>query len=263
VNHLSIVEETKYHVPALEKGLDILEALSKSVVPLTLSDLARDLERGRNELFRMLICLEDRGYIVRNESNDAFTLSLKLFQLAHRHSTVKRLLAHAVPKMVKLAEEIRECCHIAVIDQGALVVLEQVMSPEIFNLAIKIGSRQSIIHTPSGRLLLAYMPVQQRDALLAADAQYQALTTDEKAYLHSQIQQVLEIGYFYSEGENFVGGRSVSALIGSPEIGVTASLAVPSLMIPGANKPLEPMLNAMQVCAAEITHSLGLDLHDQ
>jgi DNA-binding IclR family transcriptional regulator len=256
-------DDSKYHVPALEKGLDILEELSAALVPMSLSDLAQTLQRGRNELFRMLICLEARGYIVKDKNTGNYTLSLKLYQLAHRESIIRRLLAHALPRMHDLAGTIRECCHIAVLDQEYIVVLDQVFSPEIFNLAIKIGSRQSAIGTPSGRLLLAYMPEQQRESMLARNPDYQVLEKAQKIALEEKMKTIREAGYSYSEGEPFVGGRSVAVLVGNPEVGIIASLAVPTLMAQGHNKDLAPMIAHMQGCAAEITKSLGLDSHEQ
>jgi len=53
----------KYTAPALEKGLDILERLSLSETGLSLSEIARDLGRSVSEIFRMLVVLEQRGYI--------------------------------------------------------------------------------------------------------------------------------------------------------------------------------------------------------
>ncbi|MGH9454797.1 MAG: helix-turn-helix domain-containing protein, partial [Terriglobia bacterium] len=52
-----------YRAPALEKGLDILEALAAARVPQSLSEMARLLKRSASELFRMLNLLERRGYI--------------------------------------------------------------------------------------------------------------------------------------------------------------------------------------------------------
>ena len=51
-----------YPVPALEKGLDLLELLSARADPQSLTALARTLGRSSSELFRMITCLERRGY---------------------------------------------------------------------------------------------------------------------------------------------------------------------------------------------------------
>ena len=53
----------KYTAPALEKGLDILEHLSRSDAGLTQAEIARVLGRSVSEIFRMLVVLQERGYI--------------------------------------------------------------------------------------------------------------------------------------------------------------------------------------------------------
>jgi DNA-binding IclR family transcriptional regulator len=55
-----------YFAPALEKGLDVLEALAVARTPQTLAQLARTLNRTSSELFRMIDALEKRFYIIRD-----------------------------------------------------------------------------------------------------------------------------------------------------------------------------------------------------
>jgi DNA-binding IclR family transcriptional regulator len=73
-------EAASYATPALEKGLDILELLAHERDGLTKSEVARGLGRTVSEIFRMLLCLERRGYISQ-ASGDRYVLSLRLFQL--------------------------------------------------------------------------------------------------------------------------------------------------------------------------------------
>ena len=56
-----------YPVPALEKGLDLLEYVSGREAPETLGEIARGLGRSPGEIFRMLNCLERRGYLARED----------------------------------------------------------------------------------------------------------------------------------------------------------------------------------------------------
>ena len=60
----------KYSAPALEKGLDILELLSLcSGGGLSQSEIAEGLGRSKNEIFRMMVVLEERGYIKRSDGD--------------------------------------------------------------------------------------------------------------------------------------------------------------------------------------------------
>ena len=160
---------TKYRVPALEKGLDILEALAFVSAPQSLADLARTLGRSSSEIFRMLNCLEARHYIARDEHSGNYALTLKLYELAHTHSPVEQLLRVAAQPMEELAQTLRESCHLSVLHQGWLVVLSQALSPEPVRLTVEVGGRFSMVHNVSGRLLLAQLPATERIALLGQD----------------------------------------------------------------------------------------------
>ena len=71
--------------PALEKGLDLLEALDATATGLTQAELARQVGRSVGEIFRMLATLERRGYVTRDGRSGEYSLSLRLFQLAAQH----------------------------------------------------------------------------------------------------------------------------------------------------------------------------------
>jgi DNA-binding MarR family transcriptional regulator len=57
---------SRYRTPALKKGLDILELFASEPSGLTKSDVARKFGRTISEIFRMLLCLEERGYIAQS-----------------------------------------------------------------------------------------------------------------------------------------------------------------------------------------------------
>jgi len=131
---------TTYSAPALEKGLDILEALAATDTPQSLADLARTLGRSSSELFRALSSLEKRAYIIKDLPSGRYRLSLKLYELAHIHPPVEQLLRAAAGPMRNLAYSLRQSCHLSVLNQGRLVVLAEAGSPEQIRLAIAVGS---------------------------------------------------------------------------------------------------------------------------
>ena len=133
--------KSKYRVPALEKGLDILETLAHSQTPLSLTELARKQGRSSSELFRMLAVLESRGYINKGEASGNYALSLKLYELAHLHPPVMNLLEAAAQPMKNVTNVLRESCHLSVLRRGKLVVLKEVLSPARVRLSVPVGGR--------------------------------------------------------------------------------------------------------------------------
>jgi DNA-binding IclR family transcriptional regulator len=70
----------EYAKPAFEKGLDVLELLSKHPEGLTKSQIARQLSRTVSEIFRMPVCLERRNHIVQT-SEERCAIALRYFNL--------------------------------------------------------------------------------------------------------------------------------------------------------------------------------------
>ena len=89
-----------YSAPALDKGLDILEILAKTVMPMTMSEISEKAGRSRGEIFRMLQVLESRRYITRNDAGDGYLLTNKLFMLGMERPPVKGVVETALPAML-------------------------------------------------------------------------------------------------------------------------------------------------------------------
>lgn len=157
----------RYAAPALEKGLDILEALADSPAGYTLAELAQKIGRSVSEIFRMAVTLQRRGF-VQVDDNDRYTLTLKMFELAHRQQPLKSLVSVALPLLRELANRARQSCHLAVYQAGRVVVIAQVDSPERWSFGLKVGVMMGLTDTSSGHVLLAFRDEVERTRMLAA-----------------------------------------------------------------------------------------------
>jgi len=130
-----------YPTPALEKGLDLLELFAKTPEGLTVSEAARCLNRTVSEIFRMILCLEQRDYLAQSPNKERYHLTLRMFRLAQEHPPTKRLVTEALPTMHWLASELRQSCHLGIVDGGHVVILAQVDSPESTGFYVRMGRR--------------------------------------------------------------------------------------------------------------------------
>lgn len=259
---LSLEERrAKYSVPALEKALDVLEYLSEQAVPLTQAQLARALKRQAGEIFRMLACLESRGYLRREPTTGAYSLTLKLFELSRTHSPYELLLKVAQPLMRALAEEVRESCHLSVIHHGRVLVLAQAESPRPFRLSVEVGSLHSPLNTTSGRVLLSHMEDGIREEMLAREKQWQQEKPAARATFVKRLAAIRSRGYERAEGERFVGALDIGVPVGSPQSSMKAALTIAMLKEKGGGSP-EDMLPALNHCAEAIALQAGLKRED-
>lgn len=146
----------RYPTPALEKGLDVLELFASEPAGLTKTDVARRLGRTVSEIFRMLVCLETRGYIGRSGEDDRYTLSLHLFELAHQFPPIERLTTEALPIMRRVTRQINQSCHLGVIDGDRVVIIAQVNAPLNSGFYVKAGGIGDLMRSTTGHVILAH-----------------------------------------------------------------------------------------------------------
>lgn len=220
--------------------------------------LARALGKGQSELFRMLSCLEKRGFVRRDPISGAYNLTLRLFELSHLHSPFEQLSDAAARPMQKLTVITRESCHLSVLHRGQLLVLSQEESPERIRLSIEVGGTFSSIHTVSGRLLLSYLSPSKLETTLHLDKSYSVLNSAEKQTLMKKLESIRVRGFEDARGETFEGVYDIAVLIGGKESNLQAALAVSSLTKETAKATRERLLAPLKNCAEAIGMSAGL-----
>jgi DNA-binding IclR family transcriptional regulator len=122
--------QISYAAPALEKGLDILELLADATDGLSQNQIAARLGRSVGEIFRMLEVLERRAWLYRSPVEGSYRLSMRMFELAHRHPQIRHLVGVALPLMHQLARTTRQSNHLVVHHDRRILVVAQVDSPE-------------------------------------------------------------------------------------------------------------------------------------
>lgn len=160
----------RYRAPALDKGLDILELLAGQKEGLTRTEITKQLSRNASEIYRMLERLVARQYVTRSSGGDRYTLSLKLFALAHRHPPLNRLIDEALPLMQRFADTAGQSCHLSVYDRGSLLVIAQVDDPGAWGITVRLGSRVGLADTACGLLMLAFQTQSQREHMASEQA---------------------------------------------------------------------------------------------
>ena len=249
-------DRPKYSVPALEKGLDILELLATQDAGLTQSAIGTALDRSTNEIFRMLNCLERRGWIVRKRPDETYTLSLKLFHLANHHPPARRLLDVALPHMRQMALSIQQSCHLGVYSEGALLVIAQAESPIPVGLSVRQGVRFPLIETSSGRVLLAFQrPEIQAQWLREAGAPQPGTISHSK--LMQRLLHCRHEAFETVSDETLDGVTDICFPVFDAAGDACAALAVPYLAAHKTEVTLADVCEQVAIHAAAITEAIG------
>lgn len=216
----------KYTAPALEKGLDILEVLSSCYDGYTLNEIAKMLDRSMNEIFRMVITLERRGWVTVDE-NDRYSLTLHMFHLAHQHLPLRSLVSMAMPLMRQLVSKARQSCHLTVLQDGKIVVIAQIDGPERWSFGLKVGAIVGLRDTASGHVLLAFRDKVERKTMLEKHANVEGETNLSYSKLEAMLKEVHDKGYAETPSQQVKGITNIAYPVFGPDNKVIACLNVP------------------------------------
>jgi DNA-binding IclR family transcriptional regulator len=245
----------RYTAPALDKGLDILELFASEPDGLTTSHVARRLGRTVGEIFRMLVCLAERGYISQVLPDERFQLTLKLFELAHRHHPVQRFVAKARPLMEEVAHKTHQSCHLAMPSDGEVVVIAQVDAPGSAGFALKLGAKIDLLNTASGHLILAFQPDEVRARSLTAWKR----RTDRPlpADLQEHLTRIRERGYEEMASYQVTGVVNISYPVLNQHHEAIAALSVPFLPRIGDRIGPAQVKAALQAASQALSLAIG------
>ncbi len=245
----------KYSAPALEKGLDILELLSTQSEGISQAQVAQMLERSSGVLFRMLDCLERRGYIRRDPTDDLYRLTSRLYELAHRHPPTNRLLEIALPVMRQLAESVSQSCHIGVYHEGNILIVGEICQPGFIGFSVQPGARVPLHEAASGLILLAHQSKETRQEWLCANPEPLSPTKIKK--LASRLDKIRDHGYIQQDSHVIQGVTDIACPVIGPSGYAFATLSVPCMLRHQREVSLTRIRERLVKTAATISKELG------
>jgi len=201
----------------------------------------------------MLVCLEERGYI--SQADERFELTLKLFELAHRHPPVGRLVAEARPLMEEVAHKTGQSCHLAMLSNGEVIVVAQVDSPRTAGFGVKLGARIDLLNTASGHLILAFQEPAMRTRSLAEWKKRGRRTVPRSLAAHLGL--IHKRGYEEMASYQVRGVTNIAFPILNQHGKAIAALSVPFLARVGDHVGPGDVKEALREASARLSRAVG------
>jgi DNA-binding IclR family transcriptional regulator len=245
-------------IQSLDKGLLLLETVETSPSPVSLTDLAQKLGWDKATIHRLLLTLERRGYLLRNQDTKRYGLGLKIFGLYDSLIKDFDIQQATRPFMLKVAELTGETTHLAVAVGREIVFIDRIASTETLFVNTQIGAREPLHCTALGRAILAFTPEKQLRQLLPARlTQYTPRTITLIAELRKVLHKVRDQGFALDMEEYVLGIHCVAAPILDHEGTPIAALGISG---PRARIPLRKAFGCgalLREAANEISRRAG------
>lgn len=200
-------------VSAAARVLSVLERLSQQRT-IGLEELSRDIKLAKPTVYRFLLTLQELGYARRAE-NDRWAITLKMFNVGSRALDHMDLHAAARPVAEDLADELGETIHMGVLDGDSAVYVLKIESKYQIRMYSRVGRRMPLYCTAIGKVLLAHMSDEERDAALKGVKllPFTQNTITSRAALDTELAQIRKQGYALDNEEREEGLHCIGAPI--------------------------------------------------
>lgn len=200
---------------SLARGLQVMEAFATLGPGQNISTLVRHTGLPRGVVGRCLHTLGALGYIDRHDRH--YSVKPRVLRLADAYLSDQSLSAVAQPLLERLRDEIGESCSLGVLDGGDVLYLARASRNRILSTALHVGSRLPAWRTSMGRVLLAALPPEERNA---------HIPDGERDGLETRLAQIAADGFALVDQELEPGLRSMAVPVLDRSGAVAAAINV-------------------------------------
>ena len=213
-------------VEALARGLDVLACFDAAHRSMSLSDVAAATGLARPTARRLLLTLEELGF-VRSVAG-AFTLTPRVLTLGTAYVSSLGLWDLARPHLEVLVGRTGQSSSMSQLDGPDIVYVARVAVPRLIALRVDVGTRFPATRTSQGKVLLAALPPDELDAVLEQPSRsgLPAYADRPREELDAELAQVRARGWALADEELAPGVRSVAAPVRDGTGAVRAAMNV-------------------------------------
>jgi IclR family pca regulon transcriptional regulator len=212
---------------SLARGLAVIQAFSQTKRQQTISQISGKTGFSRAAVRRCLYTLSKLGF-AGSEDNRHFHLRPRILTLGHSYISSMPLAVAAQPVLEHVSHVLHESCSIATLDGPEIVYIARANVTRIMSIDLGVGSRLPAFCTSMGRILLADLPPEKLEELLASIefTRYTERTVASAEKLRQILRMVQRNGYSFIDQELEHGLRSLAVPIRNPTGKVVAALNV-------------------------------------
>jgi DNA-binding IclR family transcriptional regulator len=241
------------------RALRLIDALGQSRGEVGVAELSKRVGLHVSTVHRLLATLVRQGFCRQNPETGRYALGAKLFHLGEASLGQTDLRRLAQPFLERLGRETGETANLVVLDGREALYLDKVESPQNLRIFSRIGHRAPLYCTAAGKVLLAYRPAAESDALLDKGP-FKPLTrrtVTSPVRLRRELAQVREQGFALDREECEEGAYCLAAPVRNAQGRIEAALSVSGPTVRLGDHRLPALVPLMCRAGEELSTQLG------
>ncbi|MCK8786158.1 helix-turn-helix domain-containing protein [Roseomonas sp. NAR14] len=252
--------DERYLVPALIRGLAVLQAFSRERQNLSLSELAAAIGVTRSAAYRLVYTLDHLGFLTHDPRSRSYALGPQVLRLGYGFLAGRDIVAVAMPFLEALRDRTGWSAHLGVLEGAEVLYLARAATRRAVASNVEVGSRLPAHATAMGRVLLSALDAPALARLYGGDAmrRFTATTPGSLAALSAQLAEDGARGYAISSASFEAGVAAVAAPVRDVTGRVVAAINISTVAGQAGEAELAGGLRAaVTEAAAALSAALG------
>ena len=244
---------------SVEKAIAVLNCFSLERPILGVGKISALTGYTKSTVSRLLTTLQRHGCVERAGGHGKYQLGYRIHLWANMGTQQQNLVNIARPVMENLRDICGEEIALYVIEGDRRVCVDRVESLHEIAKVGPVGTYYPLHAGASGKVLLAYLPEDQRNAIIVKHSleKFTSLTITDSNKLDKDLKDIRNKGYAVSRGEREPDAFSVTAPIWDAGGRVVASISISGPNFRLTDKQLKKNINDIRTASSKISYKLG------
>lgn len=253
----------RYHLECVDRVMKTLNAFSSETPELRLTDLSARLDLPKSQVLRIASTLESGGYLDRDPETKRYRLGLGLFRLGMTVRERLDLRRIARPVIQSLADQTLETVGLMVHDATGPICVDVIESPKGLRVFAQVGRRMPWNAGTSGKVILAFLPEEQREKILAGARfkRYTAHTMTDPDQLRPVLARIKADGYYVGFQDLDEDAVGVGAPLFDCDGHVVGAISISAPVSRVSTTERAQMIEGIRAAAGEISRQFGCPPH--
>ena len=244
-------------IRSVERAIKVLLYICQNSVPAGLSQISRGVELDKTTTWRLLATLEKENMVQQDPVTKKYIPGANISNLFNTWRSDVRKVAR--PYLEGLLHETGETVCLIVAVGLERLCIEVLQADQKLSAIQAIGYRAPIYKGASGRVLLAYRPVEEVEKILDKTGLEQSTpqsVTNREIYIR-ELEKTRERGFAATSGDLLMGLSAVSAPIFDKQKELASALVVKGSQARMSNSIISKVSESVLTTANAISTRLG------
>ena len=245
-------------VQALDRGLSILKALGQNG-PMILSDISMTLGMPPSTAHRLLDTLARHGFVALDAASQRWSVGVEAFRIGSAFLAHANLVETARGVLRQLMEETGETANLAIAENGHVVFVSQVETPQPIRAFFRAGTRTPMHASGIGKALMAEMDEDEIRRILQKTGlpAFTDNTITTPGRLFDDLARIRARGWSFDNEEHHLGMRCVAATIHNAHGEAVAGVSISGPRARLDDGRIDEVAPRVRAAARQITERIG------